>query len=115
MHYHRSHTHTQDRQAVFTTRKQQHTTMRVIKLDGMRVVHAGLMWPYADIEPSSKEAIPKLERNESLITWLQPDTGGIEDQVPVIRIPDGGFYVLSLRCMKVVFRHVRLKKGFCNR
>lgn len=84
-------------------------------MDGMVIVHAGALWPYSDIDPSSKEAIKKLERNESVITWVQPVGGTVEDQVPVINVDERGFYMLSLRCMKVVFRHVRLRKGFKNR
>eukprot|EP00961_Rhodomonas_salina_P207612 2802136-Rhodomonas_salina.1 len=60
--------------------------MRLIDASNMKVVHAGLSWPYPDINPSSKDAMAKLERNEAVITWLQPLNGGIEDQVPVIKI-----------------------------
>ena len=114
------------------------TMMRVIGLNGMKIVHMGCMWPHTDIEPSSKNASMTLERNEALVTWLQPLGGTMEDQTPTIRLNEKEFYVLSLRCMKVicavittvisliflifnlfclqiVFRHVRLHKGFQNK
>ena len=40
--------------------------------------------------------------------------GTIEDQIPVVRF-HGAYYRLSLRMMKSVWRHIRLKKGFVNR
>ena len=75
--------------------------MRVIHLNGMEIVHVGCTWPHVGVDPSSKNAIEKLELNESLVTWLQPMGGVIEEQFPVIRLNDKEFYVLSLRCMKV--------------
>ena len=40
--------------------------MRRIRMDdgGMQVVHAGAVWPFSEIEPNSREAVIKLERNE---------------------------------------------------
>ena len=58
--------------------------------------------------------IGNLERNEALVTWFQPLDGKITDQFPAIRIHDQ-YYTLSLRQMKAVWRHVRLKKNFVNR
>jgi len=91
------------------------SAMRILDMKGMMIVHSGCVWPYKNIDPSSKAAMGKLERNESVITWVQPVDGSIEDQLPVINVDEKGFYMLSLRCMKVVFRHVRLRKGFTNR
>jgi hypothetical protein len=54
-----------------------------------------------------------LERNERLVSWLQPLEGGVQAQVPAIRVRDG-FYTISLRMMKAIWRHVRLKRGFEN-
>lgn len=89
--------------------------MRLLKVDGMKVVHVGLVWPHENIDPCTKEAIPFLERNESIVTWVQPIGGTVEDQLPTIRVEGKGFYLLSLRSMKVVFRHIRLNKSFVNR
>lgn len=37
----------------------------------------------------------------------------MQDQIPVIRIRSG-YYTMSLRMMKAVWRHVRLRRGFVN-
>lgn len=88
--------------------------MRVLDTSNMEVVYFGREWPYPDIDPSSKQCIGELERNEGLVTWLQPVGGGLEDQVPSIRV-GGKFCCLSLRMQKSLFRHVRLKKDFVNK
>jgi hypothetical protein len=44
--------------------------------------------------------ILQLERNEALVTWIEPKNGGISDQFPVIRVKDN-YYTMSLRMMKV--------------
>ena len=54
-----------------------------------------------------------LERNERLVSWLQPLQGSVQDQIPAIRVRSG-FYTISLRMMKAIWRHVRLRKGFEN-
>ena len=90
-------------------------TMRKLDISGMRVVHAGRTWPYCGVDPSTRQAMRYLERDESLITWVQPKDGCLDDQIPVIHLSDGVYYILSLRSMKVVFRHVRLHKAFVNR
>jgi hypothetical protein len=47
------------------------------------------------------------------VSWLQPVDGRVEDQIPAIRVNDA-FYSMSLRMMKAIWRHVRLRKGFDN-
>jgi hypothetical protein len=54
-----------------------------------------------------------LERNEKLVSWLQPLKGTVYDQLPAIKV-NNEFYTISLRMMKAIWRHVRLKKGFEN-
>jgi hypothetical protein len=54
-----------------------------------------------------------LERNEPLVYWLQPTGKPEEEQIPALKLSDG-FYTLSLRMMKAIWRHVRLRKGFHN-
>ena len=81
----------------------------------MRVVHAGRTWPHSGVDPSTRQAMCYLEKAESLITWVQPKNGRLEDQIPVIHLFDDVYYVLSLRSMKVVFRHVRLHRNFINK
>jgi hypothetical protein len=74
------------------------------------LLRCGLTWPFAKM-PSARDMITKLERNESYISWLQPLNGA--EMFPAIKIKDN-FYTLSLRMMKAVWRHVRLKRGFVN-
>ncbi len=38
----------------------------------------------------------------------------MQDQYPVMRLSDGGYYTMSLRMMKAVWRSVRLRRGFVN-
>ena len=86
--------------------------MKEIKGDNMVVLCSGCEWEY-EITPCSKDAIPLLERNERVVTWLMPAGGKMSEQIPVIRYKKG-FYSLSLRMMKAIYRHVRLYKGFVN-
>jgi len=87
--------------------------MKKIDTSDMTLVHYGREWPH-DSPPCSRAMVSKLERNERLVFWLQPRGKTEQDQVPALKLPDG-FYSLSLRMMKAIWRHVRLKKGFHNR
>ena len=86
--------------------------MRRIDVERMDLVHYGLMWPHS-AAPCNRAMIAHLERNEGLVYWLQPRGAGVDLQIPALRLKDG-FYTLSLRMMKAIWRHVRLRKGFCN-
>ena len=86
--------------------------MRRIDVSQMDLVHYGRPWPFA-VPPCNRSMIAHLERNEGLVYWLQPRDDGVEAQLPALRLKDG-FYTLSLRMMKAIWRHVRLRKGFCN-
>ena len=86
--------------------------MKCVDLAKNRVVRSGLPWPHARM-PSGKDMIGRLERNEAFVSWLQPAGGSVDDMFPAIRIRDS-YFTLSLRMMKAVWRHVRLKKGFVN-
>jgi len=86
--------------------------MKQVNMDNMILVHSGSGWTY-DQPPCNKQMIRYLERNESIVSWIQPKQGNVDDQFPVIRIGDKHF-TLSLRMMKAIWRHVRLKKGFVN-
>jgi hypothetical protein len=107
-------------------------TMRPVDMSSHVIIKPGLDWPFNTEVPNSKNMIPLLERNESLVTWLQPCKGEIKDQFPVIKM-GSRYYTLSLRQMKVtlfafgtfrmnscarpqaLWKHVRLKKNFINR
>ena len=87
--------------------------MRLVDLSRNNIIKAGIPWAFSG-SPNSKNMIEHLERNESVITWMEPVGGSISQQFPAIRIHDQ-YYTLSLRQMKAVWRHVRLKKNFVNR
>lgn len=58
--------------------------------------------------------IRHLERNERVVSWLQPLGGRVEDQQPAVRFK-GHFYTLSLRMMKSIWRHVSPARLVCAR
>ena len=87
--------------------------MKAVDMKTHSLKWCGLKWPHAR-PPSTKEMISQLERNEAYVSWVEPNGGILEDQFPAIRINDG-FFTLSLRMLKAIFRHVQLKKGFVNR
>jgi hypothetical protein len=86
--------------------------MKRLDMTDVFVVCSGEGWRHR-LPPCSKEMMAHLERNEKLVSWLQPVGGGVHEQVPAIRV-NGEFYTISLRMMKAIWRHVRLKKGFEN-
>jgi hypothetical protein len=86
--------------------------MKCVDLSKNRVIRCGLLWPHARM-PSGKDMIGKLEKNEAYVSWLQPDGKPAEEMFPAIRVREN-YFTLSLRMMKAVWRHVRLKKGFVN-
>jgi hypothetical protein len=98
---------------VSTSTRSHLTNMREIDLNDMTIVQAGLAWPHAQ-NPTSREMLPLLERKEQYVSWLQPNAGGVDDQLPSMQI-NGRFFALSLRLQKVLFRHVRLQHDFVNR
>ena len=72
---------------------------------GYRVVSVGrTLHP-----PCSKEMMCHLEQNERIVSWLQPVSGAVQDQIPAVRVKDA-FYSVSLRMMKAIWR----QKGFAN-
>ena len=86
--------------------------MKCVDLSANTVVRSGLPWPHSRMA-SGKDMIGRLERNEAYVSWLQPLNGKLDDMFPAIKVR-GSYYTLSLRMMKAVWRHVRLKKGFVN-
>ena len=74
--------------------------MRAVDMSLHRVVKCGVSWPFS-FQPNCKKMILQLERNEALVTWLEPlDSSDISKQFPVIRVKDQ-YYTMSLRMMKV--------------
>jgi hypothetical protein len=76
--------------------------MRIVDLTKNSIIKAGAPWVFSG-SPNSKSMMGNLERNESLITWFQPNGCKITDQFPAIRINEH-YYTLSLRQMKAVWR-----------
>ena len=78
------------------------------------IIDSGQTWPYTK-KPCSKDMLPLLEQNESIVTWVAPKGARttMTDQFPVIRI-NRDYYSISLRMMKAIWRHVRLAKDFVN-
>jgi hypothetical protein len=75
--------------------------MRAVNMENMSLVHSGETWSGAQ-PPCSRQMIRFLEKNESVVTWLQPKNGNVHDQFPAIRMNDG-YYTMSLRMMKAVW------------
>lgn len=86
--------------------------MRVICMKDMEIVCKGESWDHS-LPPCSKDAIPLLEKNEKIVTWLRPVGGTVSEHVPSI-LYKSKYYSLSLRMQKAIYRHIRLKKGFTN-
>jgi hypothetical protein len=86
--------------------------MKRLEMKNVVVVYSGDDWNFG-LPPCSREMMCHLERNERLVSWLQPLDGTVEQQIPAIRVKDS-FYSISLRMMKAIWRHVRLRKGFDN-
>lgn len=82
--------------------RKQSIIMRAVDMSLHRVVKCGVEWPFS-ATPNCKRMIIQLERNEALVTWIEPKNGGVADQIPVIRVKDQ-YYTMSLRMMKSVWR-----------
>ena len=88
------------------------SSCRVLDVSGMDIVYRGKPWHHYE-DPSAKSVGHLLERNESIVTWLQPRGGSVQDQIPAIHV-NGVYKCPSLRMQKRIWKHVRLKKGFVN-
>jgi hypothetical protein len=86
--------------------------MKRINMASKTVVYPGESWMHTSA-PCSKEMMYVLERNEKIISWLQPTQGTVQDQIPAIKMGEE-YFSISLRMMKAIWRHVRLRKGFNN-
>ncbi len=56
------------------------STLRPLDVSNMDVIFRGRVWSHSE-DPTSKNVIHLLERDESIVTWLQPKGGSVEDQV----------------------------------
>jgi hypothetical protein len=85
---------------------------KTLDITDMDIVYRGQEWKYPE-DPSAKSMANMLKWNESLVTWLQPKGGSVEDQIPAINV-NGKYRGLSLRMQKSIWKHVRLRQGFVN-
>ena len=90
----------------------QQAASKILDVSGMDIIYRGKAWNHRE-DPSAKSVGHLLERNESIVTWLQPRGGAVEDQVPAIQV-NGVYRGLSLRMQKCIWKHIRLKRGFVN-
>jgi hypothetical protein len=75
--------------------------MKIVDMKRHKIIKMGLQWPYNNATPNSAKILPLLERNEALVSWMEPNDGTINDQFPAIKFSDDCYYMLSLRQMKV--------------
>ena len=70
-----------------------------LDVSNMDVVFRGKVWSHLE-DPTSKNVIHLLERDESIVTWLQPKGGSVEDQVPAINVQVGNAidFIESTQC-----------------
>ena len=73
--------------------------MRPIPMAGMEVAFQGAPWDHA-LPPCSKAAIPLLEKNERVVSWVRPVGGAVHEHIPAIQYKSK-YYSLSLRMQKV--------------
>lgn len=71
-------------------------------MKNMEVVFAGEPWTHK-ILPCARQAIPLLERNERIVSWICPVGGSVTQHVPAILFKDR-YYTLSLRMQKAIYR-----------
>lgn len=86
--------------------------MKTLNINQFRIIKAGI--PYESKQPFHLSTIMSImEKNESYIWWLQPNSGDLQSQIASICV-NQKFYALNLRLEKVIFRHIRLTKDFVN-
>jgi hypothetical protein len=66
-------------------------------------------WPL-----KTRAVVKMLEKKEIYCSWFQLIGGGVDDQIPALRVSDK-YYTMPLRIQKSIFRHMRLHSNFVNR
>lgn len=85
-----------------------------IDTSSLKLIHCGKECPIPILTCTDTEILLFLERKENYVYWFQPgDSSDPSDQIPALKYGEE-YYSLSLRTMKSVWRHVRLKKNFKN-
>lgn len=88
--------------------------MKPIDINQVHIVDSGQSWVHQK-KPCHKDMLQYLEQNEAIVTWVCPkgSSRDIHSMFPVIRI-NQKYYTISLRMMKIIWRHVKLEDGFVN-
>ena len=86
--------------------------MKPLDIAGFKVVKAGIKFTIAP-PFSVVDLISHMERNDAYIFWLQPETGGVDQQEACIHV-NGRYYTLNGKLEKAIFRNVRLTRDFRN-
>jgi hypothetical protein len=91
--------------------------MRSLNINNYTVLLQGEQWTH-NVAPCCKDAIPLLENNETIVTWLIPKGNKLthiecKAHIPAILF-NNKYWTLSLRMSKCIYRHIRLRKGFKN-
>ena len=88
--------------------------LKVLPTHGLELIHYGVDFPYIADRVLADSDLGKLERQEGYVYWFRPrDSSSLEAQIPAVKSGDV-FYQLSLRMMKCIWRHVRLRRNFHN-
>lgn len=91
--------------------------MKVLDVSGFIVIKEGIEFKVpsagAKTEAQVDTLLPRMERNENAVYWLQPAGGSVEQQEACICV-NGTFYALNSKLEKAIFRNVRLTRDFRN-
>lgn len=89
--------------------------MKIVDMSKYSIVDSGQSWVYSK-KPCHKDMLHLLEQNEIFVTWICPkdQEQDVDQQLPVIRM-NRIYYTISLRMMKIIWRHVKLAGSFVNR
>ena len=88
--------------------------LKTVDISSYKLVHCGIECPISLTESTDRQILLALEKREQYVYWFQP-TKSVDpnDQIPTLKFEET-YYQLSLRMMKCVWRHIRLKKDFKN-
>ena len=88
--------------------------LKSLDLSLVQMVHCGRPCPQTFLLMSDTDIMHALERKESFVYWFQPKVSQtVDEQIAALKCGEK-YYALSLRLMKSVWRHVRLKQNFKN-
>ena len=91
--------------------------MKVVDISCFVVIKEGVEFHIPNSSARKEEPIhallPRIERNEGAVYWLQPKDGTVEQQEACICV-NGMFYSLNSKFEKAIFRTVRLTRDFQN-